>query len=191
MTKVYDKAWSKAIMYALDRSATKVRDWIITKNLNENLTARIQTNHKYTQKKINDSIRQGGILSVLQYANPMDEITKEIAKKKPNCNINIRSETTPGCFLWMDDVLLMHTDLKIIQVMKDTTFKIAQRYRIKFGAEKNKVLKIGHCYQRSQQHKFTLGPQALEATDTYMGITINTKGDLGDHLKLPKRLPIQ
>ena len=41
VTKAYDKAWSKAIMYALDRSATKVRDWIITKNLNGNLTARI------------------------------------------------------------------------------------------------------------------------------------------------------
>ena len=45
------------------------KDWIITKKLNENLTARIQTNHGYTRKvEIKDSIRQGGILSVIQYA---------------------------------------------------------------------------------------------------------------------------
>ena len=87
----------------------------------------------------------------------MVEITKEIAKNA-NCNINIGNETTPGCFLWMDDVLLMHTDPKIIQVMLDTT------YRIKFGTEKSKVLQIGPCHQHSQQYKFTLGPQELEAT---------------------------
>ena len=188
VTKAYDKAWSKAIMYALDKSGIKGKDWTITKKLNENLTARIQTNYGYTRKvEIKDSIRQGGILSVLQYANLMDEITKEIAKN-PNCNINIGNETTPGCFLWMDDVLLMHTDPKIIQVMLDTTYKIAQRYRIKFGTEKSKVLQIGPGQQHSQQHKFTLGPQELEATDTYkyLGITINTKGDLSDHLKIIK-----
>ena len=89
------------------------------------------------------------------------------------------------CFLWMD-VLLMHTDPKMIQVMLDTTYRIAQRYRIKFGTEKSKVLQIGPCHQHSQQYKFTLGPQKVEATDTYkyLRITINTKGDLSDHLKI-------
>ena len=84
MTKAYNKAWSKTIMYALDKSGIKGKDWTITKKLNENLTARIQTNHGYTRKvEIKDSIRQGGILSVLQYANLMDEITKEIATPPP------------------------------------------------------------------------------------------------------------
>ena len=38
------------------------------------------------------------------------------------------------------------------------------------------------------QNEFTLGPQTLEATDTYkyLGITLNTKGDLTDHLKITK-----
>ena len=84
----------------------------------------------------------GGILSVLEYANLMDEITKEV-RKNPKCNINIGNETTPGCFLWMDDVVLMHTDPRMIQNMLDTMYRIAQRYRIKFGTEKSKVLHIG------------------------------------------------
>ena len=82
VTKAYDKAWSKAIMYALDKSGIKGKGWTITKKLNGNLTARIQTNHGYTRNvEIKDSICQGGILSVLQYANLMDEIIKERAKK--------------------------------------------------------------------------------------------------------------
>ena len=101
---------------------------------------------------------------------------------------HVGNETTPGCFLWMDDVLLIHTDPKTIQVMLDTTYRIAQRFRIKFGTEKSKVLQIGPGHQHSQQYKFTLGPQELEATDTYeyLEITINTKGDLRDHLKITK-----
>ena len=83
VTKAYNKAWSKANMYALDKSRIKGKDWTITKKLNENLIARIPTNHGCTKKvEIKDSIRQGGILSVLQYANLMDEITKEIEKKQ-------------------------------------------------------------------------------------------------------------
>ena len=119
-------------------------------------------------------------MSVLQYAN--------LIAKTPNCNINIGKETTPGCLLWMDDVLLRHIDPKIIQVMLNTTYRIAQRYRIKFGNEKIKVLQIGCGQQHSKQHKFTLGPQDLEAIDTYkyLEITINTKGDLSDHFKITK-----
>ena len=83
-------------MYALDSSGVKGKDWTITKKLNDNLTASIKTQHGYTRQiHIKDSIRQGGILSVLEYANLMDEITKEI-RKNPKCNINIGNETTPG-----------------------------------------------------------------------------------------------
>ena len=54
--------------YALDRNGIKGKDWTITNKLNENLATRIQTNHGYTRKvEIEDSIRQGCILSVLQY----------------------------------------------------------------------------------------------------------------------------
>ena len=67
----------------------------------------------------------------------MDEITKEIGKN-PKCNINIGDETTPGCFLCMDDVVLMHTDPRMIQNMLDTTYRIAQRYRINLAQNRAK-----------------------------------------------------
>ena len=83
VTKAYDKAWNKTIMYALDSSGVKGKEWSITKKLNDNLTASVKTQHGQTRQiHIKDSRRQGGILSVLEYANLMDDITNEI-KKKP------------------------------------------------------------------------------------------------------------
>ena len=45
------------------------------KNLNSNLTAKIQIRYGLTRKiEIKDSIRQGGVLSVIEYATLIDEI---------------------------------------------------------------------------------------------------------------------
>ena len=66
VTKAYDKAWNKAIMYTLDKSGIKRDEWTIAKKLNENITARIRTNNGQTRRiQIKDSIRQGGVLAVL------------------------------------------------------------------------------------------------------------------------------
>ena len=55
----------------------------ILKHINENLTATIRTQYGNTRTiKIKDSIRQGGVLSVIEYANLIDEIAKEIQKEK-------------------------------------------------------------------------------------------------------------
>ena len=49
--------------------------------MNSNLEARIITKHGFTRKiKIADSIRQGGILSVIEYATMIDEIAEELEK---------------------------------------------------------------------------------------------------------------
>ena len=62
----------------------------LAKKLNSNLTARIQTRYGLMEPiKIKDSIRQGGVLSVIEYATLMDEIAKELQNKnrnRPRCN---------------------------------------------------------------------------------------------------------
>ena len=91
-------------------------------------------------------------------------------------------------FIYASRILYLNLCRRYIQnsTTLDTTYRIVQRYRIKFGTEKSKVLHIGP--PSPLQNKFTLGPQTLEATDTYkyLGITLNTKGDLTDHLKITK-----
>lgn len=152
------------------------------KKLNENLTATIKTKHGHTRNiQIRDSIRQGGVLSVIEYANMMDEIPKELSLRSIGSQ-KLGTEPLNGCLLWMDDVALMNEDAQVLQDMLDTTNEIAKRYHLKFGKEKSQTLTIGNS---SLEYKFRLGDMDLESTNNYkyLGMTLNSKGNLDDHLK--------
>ena len=92
----------------------------LVKKINENLTATIETKYGDTRKIQKDSISQGGVFAVVAYANLMDEIAKEIKENKENL-ITIGNNEKPRCLLWMDDVVLLHTDKKQMQEMLNTT----------------------------------------------------------------------
>ncbi len=117
-------------MYVMHKQGLTDNTWALVKKLNENLTATIKTKYGDTRPiNIKDSIRQGGVLSVLQYALLMDEISKEISNKGLGVlldDINMRI----GCLLWMDDVLLMASDPRELEKMleiTDTTASICHR----------------------------------------------------------------
>ena len=79
VTKAYDKAWIDAILYVMQKEGVDLKTWKTIKSLNENLSATIFTEYGSTRRiSIRDSIRQGGVLSVIQYALLMDEINKII-----------------------------------------------------------------------------------------------------------------
>ena len=78
--KAYGKAWLDGILHALHRNGVKEKKSDNEKKqLNSNLRARIHTRHGLTREiKIKDSIRQGGVLSVIEYATLIDEIANEL-----------------------------------------------------------------------------------------------------------------
>ena len=115
VTKAYDKAWSKAIMYVMHKQGIKDLHWRIIEKLNESLTAKIATKYGETRKiKIKDSKRQGGVLSVLEYGVLMDEINKDIQKEPIGIEIE-ENNTRIACLLWVDDVLLISTSQEELQ----------------------------------------------------------------------------
>ena len=91
----------------------------------------------------------------------------------------------PGCLLWMDNEVLIHHDKHIMQNMIDTTNEIANRYRIQFGQEKSKIMIVG---KDKDDDNFKLGQMPLQKTDKYkyLGVILNNKGNLSDHLKQVK-----
>ena len=94
-------------LYVLHKEGTDLSTWKIIKELNNNLTATLKTKFGNTRKiHIKDSIRQGGVLSVIQYALLMDEINKEITRQNVGPKMNEIAEPI-GCLLWMDDVALI------------------------------------------------------------------------------------
>ena len=180
VTKAYDKAWLDAIMYVMNKEGLKSNLWNLVRKLNQNLTARIQTHHGLTRPiQIRDSIRQGGVLSVAQYALLMDEINKEI-------EINAKGITVPntekkvGCLLWMDDVALISTEEKELQEMLNITNDISKRYHIEFGKAKSKVMTIGKNKKKKRKEQpiteqtsspemegLKLGDMIIEPTESY------------------------
>ena len=138
--KAYDKAWLDAIIYALHQNGVKGKNLRMIKKLNSNLTAKIQTRHGLTRKiQIKDSIRQGGVLSVIEYATLIDEIAKELRQR--NLGYVTQANITLDSLLWMDDVCLIHHDLDKLQEILDVTNHVANKYHIQFGAAKCKVIK--------------------------------------------------
>ena len=185
VTKAYDKAWMEAIMYILHKEGLKDNHWTIVKRLNENLTARIKTKHGLTRKiSIKDSLRQGGVLSVLCYGVQMDEINKEIEKLDLTMPIQ-GTDKKVGCLLWVYDVLLATTEPETQQKQLDTTDEISGRYHIEFGKDKSKTMTIG---KDKSKREFKLGNMDIQYQEkyTYLGLVQNDKNKIGDHIKKMK-----
>ena len=109
--KAYDKAWLDAILYAMHKNGVTGENLHMIRKLNSNLTARIYTRFGTTREiKIRDSIRQGGVLSVIEYATLIDEIAKEL--RAQGQGLITENGTKIDSLLWMDDVCLIHHDPK-------------------------------------------------------------------------------
>ena len=185
VTKAYDKAWAEGIMYVLNKQGINNRLWSTIKKLNEDLNATVETKHGDTRTiKMRDNIRQGGVLSVIMYATLMDEIAKEV--KERNLGIKLNEGDKIGCLLWMDDVAFIAENREELQEMLDITEKISMKYRIKFGEEKSKIIKIG---KKLPQHDFYLGRMKLGYCEKYkyLGVMFSSKNNMDEHLKETKK----
>jgi len=177
--KAYDKAWLDGILYALNKNGVNGKNLSLIKKLNSNLKARLHTKYGLTREiSIKDSIRQGGVLSVIEYATLIDEIAKELEEHQ--IGIKTESGTLLNSLLWMDDVCLIHHDPNTLQKMLDITNHVAKKYHIVFGAAKCKVVKIGP----GKTSNIKLDGTVLEEVHKYkyLGKTYNSKGNLADHL---------
>ena len=177
--KAYDKAWLDAIIYTLHKNGVHDKNLRMIKKINSNLTARIQTRYGLTRKiNIRDSIRQGGVLSVIEYATLMDEIAKELQQR--NLGIETQQNYILDSLVWMDDVCLIHHDLQKLQEILDVTNHVANKYHIPFWAAKCKVVKKG----KGRKSTLKLNGEVLEEVPSceYLGEIINNKGNLSDHI---------
>ena len=73
-------------------------------------------------------------------------------------------------------MVLIHDKHSELQEILNTTHKIAQQHHIKFGKEKSQTLKLG----KGITPPFTL------RENKYLGMIINEKGNMEDHIKAIK-----
>ena len=81
----------------------------------------------------------------------------------------------------MADVALIHKNKQELQKMLDITDEVSKKYHIQFDKEKSQIITIG----KNQEPKFKLGNMIMDNTETYkyLGITINNKCTMEDHIK--------
>ena len=189
VTKAYDKAWLTGIMQILYKRGLNDNLWTLVKKLNENLKATIQTKYGNTREiKIRDSIRQGGVLSVILYGIMMDEINKRLMEEKIGINL-YNNEENPKipCLLWVDDVFILTKDKQInraLSITNDTT----KTYHVLFGEPKSNTLTVKHQKKRKEQEEqreeTIIGEIKLKETDTYkyLGYLQNSKNNDEDQI---------
>ena len=185
VTKAYDKAWADGIMYVMEKEGIKDATWTMIRKLNEDLKAQVETKYGVTREiTMKDNIRQGGVLSVAMYAVLMDEIAKEIEKKE--MGVKITQDKKIGCLLWMDDVVLISEKKTEMQEMLNVVHSMATRYRLKFGAEKSKIMRIGKTQGPADM---SLGDMKLEECKKYkyLGVIISEKGNMEEHIEETRR----
>ena len=178
VTKAYDKAWIDALLNALKNKGATNNDLRIIHNLNSNLTARVDTRHGLTREiKIKDSIRQGGVLSVLQYATMMDELA-EITLN----DIGTTKSTNPIILLWMDDVAIVTDNIEDQTKILNKLNHSANAYRVIFGEEKSKIMSIGKPGLTPNIHIKMDNITINQCNDyKYLGTTINDKLNYQTH----------
>ena len=182
VTKAYDKAWITAIMHILYNRGLTDAHWETVLKLNENLTAKLKTKYGLTRTiNIKDSLRQGGVLAVLQYGIMMDQINQAI--KAQNLGINIEgTDIKIPSLLWVDDVLIMAETKEELQKMLDTINDIAAKYHIEFGMPKSNIMKVAG--RKEAITMVPLGNQAMTQTNKYkyLGFTQTSEDNLQEHI---------
>ena len=142
----------------------------------------LKTKYGHTRAiQIRDSLRQGGVLAVLQYGIMMDQINQAIKAKGLGIKLEGTDTKIPS-LLWVDDVLVMAESIEELQEMLNVINEIAAEYHIEFGMAKSQVLKIG---REEAITMMPLGNQAMTQTNTYkyLGFHQTNKNKLTHHIK--------
>ena len=124
--------------------------------------------------KIISGVRQGGVLSAKFWAVYMDELIKELRKKKIGCHI---IETFIACVLYADDVCLLAPTRKAMQILLDTCSEYAHMWCIKYNSKKTKVMYFGKNYESFLCAPLTLNNAPLEFVKEfkYLGVLIKSE----------------
>ena len=139
--KAYDRGDFELILHVMRERGCNMEDWVYMDALNENNKVKIKTTFGLTSDiQTGTIIKQGGVLSPIQFSLLIDEIGKNLACKDKGL---ILIEQGVPCLLWVDDIVTMHTELEEVQVMLDIIYEMSNKYNYKFGMDKSKHL-ISH-----------------------------------------------
>ena len=140
--KAFDHAWRKGIFVNLAQKGIEGKILNLMWQINNNLISRIKYDEEIYSEEFNveDSLRQGGGLSAILYAQHVGKIIENCVERKIGTKINEEHIPAVG---WQDDVTILAEDSKMEKELIEEIEKTAKKQRIKFSADKCKYIKIG------------------------------------------------
>ena len=179
--KAYDNIWKAAIFSTLWEKGITGKIWRLAKNLNNNLTTKIKTRYGYTRTiSIQESIRQGGVLSGTEFSSLIDNAEQALQSEKLGVSYG---RTKIASLLLMDDIILVAESPTQLQNMLNVMDNIANRWHLIFNPTKSKIMIAGEA--NGPHLPWRLGELTLQETQsyTYLGEVITPNLKLEAHLK--------
>ena len=167
--KAFDTVWHSALFYKLHNLGIKGKLWKIIKNMYDGLTFQVSINNFVSMKgSITKGVRQGGVMSGFLYLVHIDDLLYELANS--NCGAEVCSVKCGNPAL-CDDLTVMATLPRLLQIMLDISFKYSLKWNFGFQSVKSCVVLFSKQNVKSNT-VFMLGDQPLKNEDhaTHLGI---------------------
>ena len=177
--KAYDKVWKAGVLLNLWRKGIRGKLWRILKKLNQGLTTKVRTRYGYTEEiEIEESLRQGGVLSGPEFASYIDDLEKELQQ----AGLGVEYiEILIASLLLMDDIILIADSPQMLQRMLDIITNFAKKWHFYFNMSKCKLMIIGND---NHQYQWTLNSQLMQLCRiyVYLGEVIANDLKMTDHI---------
>ena len=174
--KAYDHADMKDMLFILWNQGIRGKIWRLTRELNENLTAKIKTKHGITRQiKRELGGKQGGKNMTTLFSKMID-VYEEEARENEELGIIVKGRKM-NSFLWVDDVATVAEGIEQQEKTLQFTNNFAVRHKLKWGIDKCNVLEIGK--KKNSKAEWNLGREKIKTADEYkyLGDIINRNGN--------------
>ena len=183
--KAYDNVDNADMLNIMWQKGLRGKTWRILKNLNEGLNANIKTRFGPTRTvKMEIGGKQGSRLTGRMFSKLMDTLAEDIEPTGEGFKID--ETLTIGCLLWVDDVVSCVEGQNNQEKMLDRIADFAIKHKLRWGADKCKVMRVGKINNETQ--KWKLGSLEIEESDTYkyLGDVVTNDGKNAKNIETRK-----
>ncbi len=162
--KAYDQAWRGVIFHILWESGIRGKLWRILIKLNSDIVVQIATRFGLTRViNVYGGVKQGGVLSVAQFARMIDELEAEL--KKEGLGVEFLGLLI-ACLLFVDDIILMADSADELQEMLDLSYKLFSKLHLKISQSKSQVI-VFNKKAATKMRTWTFGALVLDEVIKY------------------------
>ena len=180
--KAYDKVWKAAVLVTLWERGIRGKMWRLLRLLNIGLVTKVATRFGLTKEvHIEESLRQGGVASGIEFAALMDTAEEELQKEELGVYMG---GVLVSSLILMDDIILIAPSPEVLQSMLNTINRLAMRWHLTFSQEKSKIMIVNGPSATRPERQWTLGSLVLEECSqyTYLGEVIDRNLSIKQHL---------